>query len=296
MAVRHWAARSPTGTARQEWLRAMVEFQQLSAPTAAKSVEDTAFYRYGRLLSRNEVGSDPSQFAITAAAFHADQQGAPAPPAARPARDRHPRPQARRRHPRPARRAQRNPGRVGDRPATLVPAQPAAQARPRRPRPRPGGRDHALPDPRRRLAARPGGGRRGRAESVRGARRRLAGEGAARGQAALRLGRAEHGLRGRLPRLPRRLPRPGRPVAARSRLRRADRARRRHQQPDPNLLRLASPGVADLYQGTEFWDFSLVDPDNRRPVDFDARRGALDAGEDPAALLRIGATAGSSRR
>ena len=33
------------------------------------------------------------------------------------------------------------------------------------------------------------------------------------------------------------------------------------------VLRLASPGVPDLYQGTELWDFSLVDPDNRRPVD-----------------------------
>jgi (1->4)-alpha-D-glucan 1-alpha-D-glucosylmutase len=41
------------------------------------------------------------------------------------------------------------------------------------------------------------------------------------------------------------------------------------------LLRLTSPGVPDLYQGTEFWDFSLVDPDNRRPVDYDARRQSL---------------------
>ena len=61
----------PAGTRRQEWLRAMVRFQQLSAPTAAKSVEDTAFYRYGRILSRNEVGSDPAQFALTPAAFNA---------------------------------------------------------------------------------------------------------------------------------------------------------------------------------------------------------------------------------
>ncbi|MBV8096740.1 MAG: malto-oligosyltrehalose synthase, partial [Acetobacteraceae bacterium] len=61
----------PAGPRRQEWLRAMVKFQQLSAPTAAKSVEDTAFYRYGRLLSRNEVGAQPSQFAISPAAFHA---------------------------------------------------------------------------------------------------------------------------------------------------------------------------------------------------------------------------------
>ncbi|SDW59604.1 maltooligosyl trehalose synthase [Pseudomonas syringae] len=41
------------------------------------------------------------------------------------------------------------------------------------------------------------------------------------------------------------------------------------------LLRLTVPGVPDLYQGTEFWDFSLVDPDNRRPVDYAARQKAL---------------------
>ncbi|MEN0038560.1 MAG: malto-oligosyltrehalose synthase [Cellvibrio sp.] len=41
------------------------------------------------------------------------------------------------------------------------------------------------------------------------------------------------------------------------------------------LLRLTTPGVPDLYQGNEFWDFSLVDPDNRRPVDFQTRVNAL---------------------
>jgi (1->4)-alpha-D-glucan 1-alpha-D-glucosylmutase len=41
------------------------------------------------------------------------------------------------------------------------------------------------------------------------------------------------------------------------------------------LLKCASPGAADLYQGTELWDFSLVDPDNRRPVDYDLRRRLL---------------------
>ncbi|MBT2339775.1 MULTISPECIES: malto-oligosyltrehalose synthase [Pseudomonas] len=51
------------------------------------------------------------------------------------------------------------------------------------------------------------------------------------------------------------------------------------------LLRMTVPGVPDLYQGNEFWDFSLVDPDNRRPVDFDARREALQADSPPAALL-----------
>ncbi len=42
------------------------------------------------------------------------------------------------------------------------------------------------------------------------------------------------------------------------------------------LLKLAAPGVPDLYQGDELWDFSLVDPDNRRPVDWDLRRATLD--------------------
>ncbi|WP_454674083.1 malto-oligosyltrehalose synthase [Achromobacter pestifer] len=41
------------------------------------------------------------------------------------------------------------------------------------------------------------------------------------------------------------------------------------------LLRNTLPGVPDLYQGTELWDFSLVDPDNRRPVDYPARTALL---------------------
>ncbi|WP_313116325.1 malto-oligosyltrehalose synthase [Ectopseudomonas guguanensis] len=51
------------------------------------------------------------------------------------------------------------------------------------------------------------------------------------------------------------------------------------------LLRMTTPGVPDLYQGCEFWDFSLVDPDNRRPVDFPARLAALQAEDDPATRL-----------
>src|SRR6185503_5810098 len=56
------------------------------------------------------------------------------------------------------------------------------------------------------------------------------------------------------------------------------------------LLKLAAPGVPDIYQGAELWDFSLVDPDNRRPVDFDLRAWWLgelvDARADHAALAR----------
>lgn len=41
------------------------------------------------------------------------------------------------------------------------------------------------------------------------------------------------------------------------------------------LLKLTAPGVPDFYQGTELWDLSLVDPDNRRPVDFERRQDYL---------------------
>jgi (1->4)-alpha-D-glucan 1-alpha-D-glucosylmutase len=50
---------------------AVRKFQQLSAPIAAKAVEDTAFYRYGRLLSRNDVGFDAARMSLDIDAFHA---------------------------------------------------------------------------------------------------------------------------------------------------------------------------------------------------------------------------------
>ncbi len=60
------------------------------------------------------------------------------------------------------------------------------------------------------------------------------------------------------------------------------------------LLQLAGPGVPDVYQGSELWETSLVDPDNRRPVDFAARRTALariDAGFARRELPPVDATA-----
>ncbi|MHC1711318.1 MAG: malto-oligosyltrehalose synthase [Solidesulfovibrio sp.] len=57
------------------------------------------------------------------------------------------------------------------------------------------------------------------------------------------------------------------------------------------LLKITTPGLPDFYQGTEFWDFSLVDPDNRRPVDFALRQKSLKEigaafASDQAKLLR----------
>src|ERR1700757_2432793 len=54
------------------------------------------------------------------------------------------------------------------------------------------------------------------------------------------------------------------------------------------LLKLTSPGVPDIYQGNEIWDYSLVDPDNRRPVDYNRRRAMLAflPGATPEKLMR----------
>ena len=51
------------------------------------------------------------------------------------------------------------------------------------------------------------------------------------------------------------------------------------------VLKCTVPGVPDFYQGTALWDFSLVDPDNRRPVDYSERAGMIAAGEPLEALL-----------
>jgi (1->4)-alpha-D-glucan 1-alpha-D-glucosylmutase len=57
------------------------------------------------------------------------------------------------------------------------------------------------------------------------------------------------------------------------------------------LLKLTAPGVPDTYQGNELWDFSLVDPDNRRPVDYAVRQQMFERvremSDDPEALTRL---------
>ena len=63
------------------------------------------------------------------------------------------------------------------------------------------------------------------------------------------------------------------------------------------LLKYTAPGVPDLYQGTEIWDLSLVDPDNRRPVDYEVRKRLLQelklvTGQDVAAYVMTRADEG----
>ena len=52
------------------------------------------------------------------------------------------------------------------------------------------------------------------------------------------------------------------------------------------VLKICSPGVPDFYQGTELWDDSVVDPDNRRPVDYEQRASLLSSLGTPASMLR----------
>jgi (1->4)-alpha-D-glucan 1-alpha-D-glucosylmutase len=62
---------APPGKRRVEMLRFSMRFQQFTAPVVAKGVEDTAFYRYNRLIALNEVGGHPARFGFLLKEFHA---------------------------------------------------------------------------------------------------------------------------------------------------------------------------------------------------------------------------------
>ncbi len=278
----------PAGTQRQERLRAMVKFQQLSAPTAAKSVEDTTFYRYGRLLSRNEVGTEPSQWSLSPAAFHAAGK------------------ERQKRFPHALLATATHDHKRGEdtraRLAVLseIPSEweAALQRWTRLNAPLKRDLDGPAPDAADELmlyqtlvAAWPLDLAPDDAEGLATFETRVAGwqekalreakrhtgwavpdtdyEGACRSFLAglLDAGRSVN-MAGELASFAARIA----PSGAINSL-------------TQTLLRLTSPGISDLYQGTEFWDFSLVDPDNRRPVDFAARQTALDAAEEPVSLL-----------
>lgn len=257
---------------------AVRRFQQLTPPLTAKSVEDTTFYRFGRLISRNEVGADPDMFSLSPEAFH--QRNAWRADHAR--------------HSMLA-TATHDHKRGEDVRARLaviseIPDEWAAACRSWMNWPG----SACVPDT--------GTGRAQRymllqtmvgawpldldAEDVAGVGeylRRVADwqvkamreakldsnwfqpnlqneKSAAQFLDSLLSGAAQHALL--------------RDIAAfAGRLAPAGAVNSLSQM----VLRVMSPGVPDLYQGTEFWDFSLVDPDNRRPVDYAARRTALDA-------------------
>ncbi|MCZ7525998.1 MAG: malto-oligosyltrehalose synthase [Acidimicrobiia bacterium] len=236
---------------------ARIRFQQLSGPVAAKGVEDTALYRYVRLVSRNEVGSDPGRLALDPEAFHAAN------------------------------------GRAGAR--TLLATSTHDTKR--------GGdvraRLHVLSEitgewdaAARRWWA--GAARHRREGSPDGAIGYLALQSLVgawpitvdRLRSYLRKAAREAGVHTSW-----REPDPGFEEALDAfvegvlgdpaLVEEVEAAVRRVLVPGrvgalaQTLLGLTSPGVPDLFQGTELWDLSLVDPDNRRPVDFDLRTRLL---------------------
>lgn len=66
--LKEWDER--TQQDRRGQLRFVMKFQQMTSPVTAKGIEDTAYYTYNRLVSLNEVGGDPQQFGVTLATFH----------------------------------------------------------------------------------------------------------------------------------------------------------------------------------------------------------------------------------
>jgi malto-oligosyltrehalose synthase len=254
--------------------RAVTQFQQLSAPIAAKAVEDTAFYRYGRLLSRNDVGFDVRRLGDSAAEFHAKAS-----------RRHHQFPHAmlatathdhKRGEDVRARLAV-----LSERAADWANIVPAWIAQCQAMTPLHAGDiamllqmivgawplelDRHDDEGRAAFAERLA---RWQEKALREAK--LASdwtlpnveyETAARELVTSLVGRNAN------PRLLHEI------VSFVDRIAPAGAVNGLAQ----TLLKLTAPGVPDIYQGTELWDFSLVDPDNRRPVDFAARAASIDA-------------------
>ncbi len=275
-----WLTEPGQDAARADAIR---RFQQLSAPIAAKAVEDTAFYRYGRLLSRNDVGFDPAVFASAPGAFHAAAQARlaafPAAMLATATHDHKRGEDVRARlavlseGPGPwidaARRWRRLNAGLGEPidPAeeyslyqTLVGAWPMA----------------LTPGDAAGLAA--FGERVGRWQEK------------ALREAKLRSSWAapDEAYEASCARFLAAILDPGRSAECLDDLARfawtiapAGALNGLVQ----TTLRCTAPGMPDLFQGAEFWDLSLVDPDNRRPVDYPARRSALAADLAPGELM-----------
>jgi (1->4)-alpha-D-glucan 1-alpha-D-glucosylmutase len=255
----------------------VMKFQQYTGPVTAKGVEDTAFYRYNRLVSLNEVGGEPDTFGISVAAFHRqNHERAARWPAAMIAtathdtkrgEDTRARINVLSEIPRDWRSSISRWSRANRSRKLLVDGAPAPDANeeyllyqaligawPAEPMDREGREQFT---------------RRVQEYMLKAAKEAKVNtswisanetyDGAIRAFVAdvLAAGGNDRFMRDFLP-LQQRVARAGM-VNSLAQL----------------LLKLMSPGVPDIYQGTEFWDLSLVDPDNRRPVDYDQREAAL---------------------
>ena len=258
---------------------AIARFQQLSAPLSAKAVEDTAFYRYGRLLSRNDVGFDPRRFADTTSDFHRNNL------------------ERRRQYPLAMLATATHDHKRGEdvRARLAVLSEVADEWAHTLDRllglgaslqtvvhgaPAPAATDLAMlfqmivgawppdfaVDDAPALSSFAARIAQWQQKALREAKQRSDWasphepyEAAAR-EFVARLFAPQCGLLSEIHAFARRIARAGTLNGL-----------------SQTLLKLTAPGVPDCYQGTEYWDLSLVDPDNRRGVDFHARRASLDA-------------------
>jgi (1->4)-alpha-D-glucan 1-alpha-D-glucosylmutase len=230
--------------------------QQLSGATMAKGVEDTAFYRYARFIALNEVGGDPDQFGIPPAEFHALQARRQATqPESMTGLSTHDTKRGEDVRARLAVLAE-----IGDQWASF-----AAEFL------------RAVPVPNRALGyllaqtfVGAGPIERGRMHAYAEKAMREASDGTtwtepdadfeARVHEAVDLAYDDVALRTAWNQIDAMVTGPGWVNAL-----------------GQKLVQLTMPGMPDVYQGTEVWESSLVDPDNRRPVDFAALRSMLSA-------------------
>jgi len=279
----------PPGRPRKHLRHACVRFQQLTAPSAAKAVEDTAFYRSARLLSRNDVGFEAERFSASAEHFHNEAQ--------RRLRDfpdnllataTHDHKRGEDTRARLAVLSERGPWFASRVEHWRELAAPLREQLDDGPAPSPGDEllllqtllgswpltldlhdDSALQQYAERI-------RQWQQKALREAKLRSSWSAPNEAYEAvcaayvdgLLLDRENHQLRQSLADAAQLIACPG--------------ALNGLVQ---TLLRTTVPGVPDLYQGAEYWDFSLVDPDNRRPVDYACRRRTLDDATPAAELL-----------
>ncbi len=273
-------------------IRFAKRFPQLTAPVMAKSLEDTAFYRYQRLVSLNEVGGDPRLFGASVAAFHhINRERARTLPHAMLATATHDTKRGEDTRARihvlseiPQDWSQaarswaelnaRHKTEVDGHPApdandeyliyqTLVGAWPAELDRMREPQALAAFRDriHAY-----------------MTKALREAKQQTSWDNPNEAYEAATLAFIDRLLD----------PKFGRAFLNRFQPLQRRVARLGMLNSLVQLgLKLTVPGVPDIYQGTELWDFSLVDPDNRRPVDFTARIAVMEGlGAARASALR----------
>ncbi len=277
---------------RREWLEFTLRLQQITGAITAKALEDTAFYTYARLLSLNEVGGDPAQFGTAPEAFHAQNQARlsrwPGSLLATTTHDTKRSEDARlridalsevpadwwerlRAWARLTRRfaSSVQGGRAPDRNEEMLVYQTLVATLPDEAGPA----EPGWPDYLARILAYVEKAL--REAKVHTSWTRVDAEYEAAVRRFVESALSSEAFVADLAPFARR-------VAAAARL----------SSLAQLALKLASPGVCDVYQGTELWDLSLVDPDNRRPVDYELRARMLEEldrrqAEGPAARVAL---------